>query len=114
MLVFPSSTCNLHNHNLASPPKMSSLVALPPRPNEVPSLAARRARMEVDFAKYGPYSEEMMAATRAEAVRTVCSFLRRYRKTRVSQVYFEYLVDLTIWDNWSICMYCSSISNKLI
>ncbi|KAL2681357.1 hypothetical protein Neosp_008968 [[Neocosmospora] mangrovei] len=72
----------------------------PPRPNDVPSPAARRALMNVVFKQHGPYTPAMMDATRAEAVRTICLALRGHKKTRVSQEYFEYLVDLTIWDNW--------------
>ncbi|WAO92424.1 Hypothetical protein NCS54_00993300 [Fusarium falciforme] len=79
---------------------MSSSDEIPPRPNDVPSLAARRAHMDVVFRQHGPYTEKMMAASRAKAVRTICFALRGYKKIRVSQVYFEYLVDLTIWDNW--------------
>lgn len=84
---------------------MSSDDAPPPRPNDVPSLVARRARMNVVFRQHGPYTDQMMEDSRAKAVGTLCSLLHGYKKRRVSQVYFEYMVDLTLWDNWRFCMY---------
>ncbi|KAH7258734.1 hypothetical protein B0J15DRAFT_396079 [Fusarium solani] len=68
------------------------------------SLTSRRAYMAAVFPLYGPYSDEMMAAARAKAERIICFALHGYKKTRVTHSYFEYLVDLTIWDNWSTCI----------
>ncbi|KAL2681365.1 hypothetical protein Neosp_008976 [[Neocosmospora] mangrovei] len=78
---------------------MNNRPLLPPG-LEVPDalhLHSRRAYMAAVFASNGPYSDEMMAAARAEAEHTICAALHHHNVTRIGHLNFEYLVDLTIW-----------------
>ncbi|RMJ07934.1 hypothetical protein BHE90_012512 [Fusarium euwallaceae] len=83
---------------------MNSTAPLLPLGLEVPdglSLESRRLYMAAAFALFGPYTDKMMAAASDEAQRTICLALHKHKKPMVTNAYFEYLVDLTVWDNWS-------------
>ncbi|RSL83124.1 hypothetical protein CEP52_016796 [Fusarium oligoseptatum] len=43
----------------------------------------------------------MMTATIQKAEETVCLVLHGKKKTEISDAYFEYAVDHTIWHNWA-------------
>ncbi|RSM12439.1 hypothetical protein CDV31_006280 [Fusarium ambrosium] len=57
--------------------------------------------MKAFFRHHGRYNDEMMAATREKAKEIVCRALHGKEKTEISDAYFEYMVDNTIWYNWA-------------
>lgn len=84
---------------------MNDRLLLPPG-LEVPDgqdITSRRAYMAAVFRFCGPYADEMMAAARAEAERTLCVALYEHNVTAVGHEYFEHIIDVTIWNNWLSC-----------
>lgn len=90
---------------------MSSSNQLPPLfdhldLDETPTLGMRRALMEVFFRHHGRFNKEMMTAAREKAEEYMCLAIYGKKKKMISEEYFEYWVDITIWNNWSTCTYC--------
>ncbi|EEU41343.1 uncharacterized protein NECHADRAFT_83321 [Fusarium vanettenii 77-13-4] len=85
---------------------MSSSNQLPPLfdhldLDETPTLGMRRALMEVFFRHHGRFNKEMMTAAREKAEEYMCLAIYGKKKKMISEEYFEYWVDITIWNNWS-------------